>query len=43
VIAIKQNKRKVYEGGVEKAGPQIKKLAGAQMPGMMREVEHTHG
>ncbi|XP_065524561.1 uncharacterized protein LOC136008770 [Lathamus discolor] len=42
VITIKQNKCEVYKGGVEKAAPQIKKLAGTQMPGIMREVEHTH-
>lgn len=43
MITVKQNKCKVYKGGVEKAGPQRKKLAEAQMPGIMREVEHTHG
>lgn len=42
MITRKQNKCKVYKGSVEKAGPRIKKLAGAQMPGIMRKVEHTH-
>lgn len=41
MLTTKQNKCKVYKGGVEKAGPRIKKLAGAQMPGNTGEVGHA--